>query len=87
MLFSASWPSEPGSVHFWFKPYLEMCILGPLPPQPGSVHFGLKFYLENIDFGPLAARARIRSFLIKALFRKYPFWAPGRPSPDLFILD
>ena len=70
MLFSASWPSERGFVHFWFKTYLEMLILGPWPPQPGSVHFGLKFYLENIDFGPLAAGVRIRSFLIKAVFRK-----------------
>ena len=62
-----------------------MLIWVVLAPEPGSVYFLLKFYLENIHFGPLAARARIRSFLVKASFKKYIFWAPGRPSPGLRI--
>ena len=80
-----SWAPFPGFVHLWLKPYLKMLISGSWPSGAGSVHFWLKPYYENIHFESLAARARIRSFLVKALFRKHSFWTPARPSPDLFI--
>ena len=88
MRLSGSWRSGLGFVPFWFKPYLENIHFGlPWPPEFGSAHVWLKPYLKNANFGLLAARARICSFWIKALFEKCYFRALGRPGPHLFIFN